>query len=140
MQSTLTVVLAILILISAIASCLHKRKPSQKIKSNLDDDDLQPLGVPSRENVSELDVYPTKEGYVRAPTTESGYPQYTRLARTYRDPFDQSTPVYEEYSSNYGSSRPTSRKPSVANSRGGSVGRDNTFQYHRVESPPPVPT
>jgi hypothetical protein len=153
MQSTLTIVLAILIALSAIASCLHKRKPSQKYVSRDADDDLQPLGIPSGENVSELNDYPTKGGYVPAATSDAGYPSnYSHRANTmYRDPFIDSisTPKYEGYSSSYGSRR--SRKLSSSNlsvaMRKASVGHDTTgnvqdesaaVQYRRIGSPSPV--
>ena len=143
LQSTLTIILAILLVIGAITSCLHKRKPSPKNYRRDADDDLQPLGIPLGENVSELDHYPTKDGYVATATNEQGYPpEFTRRASTgYGDPFinRNPTPVYEEYSSRYGSSRPhsvASRRPSVGPGRMGSFGPESGFQYRPLGSPP----
>lgn len=143
-QSTLTIVLAILIVIGGITSCLHKRKPSQKVYSD-NDDDLQPLGIPLGENVSELNQYPTKGGYTATATNEQGYePEFTHRASTlYRDPFlnQNSTPVYQEYSSSYVSNRTPSvgsRKVSWGHSRVGSIGHDSGFHYSPVGSPPPI--
>jgi hypothetical protein len=136
LQSTLTVILAILLVIGAITSCLHKRKPSPKPYRQSADDDLQ-------ENASELGSYPTKDGYVPAPTNEQGYPpEFTHRASTmYRDPFinRNPTPVYEEYSSRYGSTRAhsvASRQPSVGLGRMASVGHDSEFHYRPLGSPP----
>ena len=142
LQSTLTIILAILLVISAITSCLHKRKPSPKPYRQNADDDLQPLGIPGGENASELGHYPTKDGYVPAPTNEQGYPpEFTRASTVYRDPFinRNPTPVYEEYSSRYGSTRAqsvASRQPSVGHGRTGSVGHDSQFHYRSLGSPP----
>ena len=143
LQSTLTIVLAILLAISAIASCIHKRKPAQRSPNDLDDD-LQPLGIPSGGDVSELGSYPTKGGYVATATSDQPYPpEYMHRASTvYRDPFlNNPGPVYEEYSSSYGSSHtPTiaSRKVSVGHGRVGSIGHESQFHYSPVGSPPPV--
>jgi hypothetical protein len=143
LQSTLTVILAILLVIGAVTSCLHKRKPSPKMYRQDADDDLQPLGIPLGENASELDRYPTNNGYVPAATSEQGYPpEFTHRASTiYRDPFinRNPTPAYEEYSSGYGSSRAysvASRQLSVAHGRTESVGHESEFNYRPLGSPP----
>jgi hypothetical protein len=147
LQSTLTIVLAILIVISAIGSCLHKRKPGQKSyrKSGDIDDDLEPLSIPSGGYVAELDHYPSKGGYVAAATSDQGsFPEYTHRQNTlYRDPFVNSSPapIYEEYSSAYASTRApslASRKVSVGHGRLGSIGHESEFHYRPIGSPPPV--
>jgi len=142
-QSTLTIILAILLVIGAITSCLHKRKPSQKMYARADGGDLQPLEIGSRENDNELEPYPTKGGYIATATND--HPEFTHRANTvYRDPFlDQnSTPAYQEYSSNYGSTGESylvsSRKTSVGHSREGSMGHESAFHYSPVGSPPPI--
>ena len=146
-QSTLTVVLAILIIISGIASCLHKRKPTPRNirQSAGSDDDLRPLDIPLRENVSELDQYPSRRGYIPTATSEPGFqPEFAdRRNSRNRDPFRNSTPtpIYEEYSSTYGSSRPhsvASRHPSVGYGRVASIGSEGDFQYRPIGSPPPA--
>lgn len=51
------------------------------------------------------------------------------------------TPVYQEYSSSYGSSRATSvvsRKVSLGHGTRGSIGHENAFHYTPVGSPPPA--
>ena len=143
LQSTLTIILAILLVISAITSCLHKRKPLPKTYRQDADDDVQPLGIPAGENVSELDPYPTKDGYALTATDEQGYaPEFMHRSSTaYRDPFinQNPTPAYEEYSSRYGSSRPhsvASRRPSVGLGRMKSIGEESEFHYRPLGSPP----
>jgi len=158
-QATLTIVLAILIAIGAIASCVHKRKPIQKPYRQTGDieDDMVPLGIPSGDNASELERYSTKSGYnteLRQYPSRGGYiptavneqgdiPSYNHRASTvYRDPFvnQNPTPVYEEYSSNYGSSRAqsvASRQPSIGHGRMGSIGHESEFHYRPIGSPPP---
>jgi hypothetical protein len=143
LQSTLTVILAILLVIGAITSCLHTRKPSPKPYRQDGDDDLQPFGIPPGENASELGLYPTKDGYIPTATSEQGFPpEFTHSASTLnRDPFinRNPTPVYEEYSSRYGSSRPhsvASRQTSVRLSRMRSIGEESEFVYRPLGSPP----
>lgn len=139
LQSTLTVVLAILIVVGAVASCVHKRKPS-KTPRDLDDD-LQPLGIPVGENASELQRFSTRKGYFPTATNEQG--DFVHRASTlYRDPYIPSqspAPIYEEYSSSYGgSSRSYSiatRKPSMGHGRVGSLGHDSEFHYRPIGSP-----
>lgn len=140
LQSTLTIILAILLVIGAITSCLHKRKPSlQTYRQDADD----ALGIHSGENVSELDPYPTKDGYALTATDEQGSPPefIHRSSTAYRDPFinRNPTPAYEEYSSRYGSSQPhsvASRQPSVGLGRMKSIGEESEFHYRPLGSPP----
>ena len=145
-QSTLTVVLAILMVIGAITSCMHKRKPSQKFPRDLDDD-AQPLSIPAGENASELQHLSTRKGYLPAPTDEQG--DFVHRASTvYRDPYMMGgqgpRPTYEEYSSSYGGSSRSysigSRKPSMGHGSTGSIGHDGKFHYRPIGSPPPVET
>jgi hypothetical protein len=81
-QSTLTVALAVLILISAITSCVHKRKPV-KIPPNLDDDP-QSLGI-NVGDVSEVERLSTK-GYFPTTTIEKEDSVY-RARTLERDPY-----------------------------------------------------
>lgn len=142
LQSTLTVILAILLVVGAIVSCLHKRKPAFKKREF--DDDMEPLGIPSGAN--ELDPYPMKGGYVPTATTEQGFMEdYNthRASRVLRDPFldPHPAPMYEEYSSSYRTSRApstTSRHQSFIEQRTGSMSHDSEFQYRPVGSPPPA--
>ena len=142
LQSTLTIILAVLLVVSAIASCLHKRKPS--IKKRPIDDDMEPLGIPIGGN--ELNAYPTKGGYIPTATTEQGFAEnYNthRASRVLRDPFLNTNPppIYQEYSSSYRSSRApstSSRSQSFLAERMGSMGQDSSFQYRPVGSPPPA--
>src|SRR5271155_1521781 len=83
-QSTLTVVLAVLILIRAIASCAHKRKPA-KTQRDLGDEP-QSLGISVGDNVSELERLSTMKGYF--PTTTSEKEDSVHRATTLeRDPY-----------------------------------------------------
>jgi hypothetical protein len=144
-QSTLTVVLAILILISAIISCCHKRKPAQAQfrKVPAADDDLGALGIPSGDN-SEMYTYPsTRKGYVQTSTTEVPFTHETHRASTvYKDPFiTNNAPIYQEYSSSYNGSRETSvstRHMSLGHGRAESIGHESGFQYRPIDSPPPI--
>jgi hypothetical protein len=140
-QSTLTIILAILIVIGAIGSCLHKRKPLKvNRRSNEIDDDLQPLSVPTGGYAAELQPYPTRGGYMPAATSE-GYDH--RASTIYKSPYiNKDTPIYEEYSSSYRSSRAPSvatRNSSVGHGRVGSIGPESAFQYRPVGSPPLPP-
>jgi hypothetical protein len=133
-QSTLTIILAILIVLGAVSSCFHKRKPTVKADHKVGDldEDLQPLSVPSIDNVTELRTYRTRSGYMPAATTEQGYEH--RASTIQKAPYLQGpTPIYEEYSSSYG------RAPSVAarNSRLQSIGHESAFQYRPMGSPAP---
>jgi hypothetical protein len=144
-QSTLTVVLAILILISAIISCCHKRKPGQAQfrKVPAADDDLGALGIPSGDN-SEMYNYPsTRKGYVQTATAEVPFTHETHRASTvYKDPFvANNVPIYQEYSSSYKGSRETSvstRHMSLGHGRAESIGHESGFQYRPIDSPPPI--
>jgi hypothetical protein len=137
-QSTLTIILAVLVVISAIASCMHKRKPVIKRKPLGTVEEIDPLGIPMK-GTSEMKLYPRartpKGGYVPAPTSEeAGY----HRASTIQKPLD----TYEEYSPAY-MSRPQSggmRVPSPGHGRAGSLGHDSDFQYQAMGSPPPVPS
>src|SRR5579859_289651 len=137
-QSTLTIILALLIVISAIVSCMHKRKPVIKRKSPGIVEEIDPLGIPTGET-SETKSYPatrtTKGGYVPAPTSEAaGY----NWASTIQKP----AYAYEEYSSAYMSSRPQAvgtRIPSLGHGRAGSLGHDSDFVYRPMGSPEPTP-
>lgn len=145
-QSTLTVILAVLILISAIASCVHKRKPA-KIPRNLDDDP-QSLRIPVGDNVSELERLSTRKGYFHTSTSEKEDSVH-RVSTLELDPYVPSqspAPKSEEYSSIYGGSvtsySTASKKPSMGHRRVGSVGYDS--QLHPIggllDSPPVLET
>lgn len=143
-QSTLTIILAILIVISAIGSCLHKRKPLKvNRRSNEIDDDLQPLSVPTGGYAAELRPYPTRGGYMPAATTEATEGYDHRASTIYKSPYvNKDAPIYEEYSSSYRSSRAPSvatRNSSVGHGRVGSIGAESAFQYRPVGSPPLQP-
>lgn len=140
-QSTLTIILALLIVISAIASCFHKRNPNPVRKSTIitHDDDLGPIPTGDK---YEMGSFPTKKGYIATATSEQAYLSNTQAHRAtsvVRDPFFANpNPVYQEYSSSYGShSRPASvatRNPNVGHGRAGSMGHDSSFQYRPVET------
>ena len=139
-QSTLTIILALLLLISAISSCFHKRKPNPARKSTIitHDDDLGPIPTGDK---YEMGAFPTKQGYIPTATSEQAFMdgQSHRANTVVRDPFMANpTPAYQEYSSSYGShTRPASvatRNTSVGHGRAGSIGHDSSFQYHPVET------
>jgi hypothetical protein len=104
-----------------------------------DNIDLEPFQRP----LGKTDVYPQKDGYVATATSETEADTFSHRASTMRrDPLlDASpTPVYEEYSSAYRVSRPPSTAPRVASghSKTHSEGRDSSFAYRSLGSPPPV--
>ena len=143
-QSTLTVVLAILIAIGAITSCMHKRKSSQKFPRDLDDD-TQPLSIPVGENASELQQFSTRKGYMPAATNEQGDFVH-RGSTVYRDPYMMGgqgpTPIHEEDSSSYGRSTTSysvaSMNPSMGHGSTGSIGHNG--HYRPIGNPPPAET
>ena len=142
LQSTLTIVLAILIVVSAVGSCLHKRKPLQKQRVSDLDDDMIPLDTTTYENGSKI---ATKNGYMATPTNDqSNTFEYGRRASAlYRDPYQHSNPgpplAYEEYSSAYRDDRRTSLATKQANlGRSGSISHDSSFYYRPIGSPPPI--
>ena len=143
-QSTLTIILALLLVISAISSCLHRRKPNPARKSTIitHDDDLGPIPTGDK---YEMGSFSTNKGYIATATSEQAYldNQPHRAHTVVRDPFvGNPTPVYQEYSSSYGSyTRPASvatRNTSVGHGRAGSIGHESSFQYRPVETQVPL--
>ena len=115
---------------------------------------MVPLGIPPGSELerystkgafnSEHGTYPTRAGYIPAPINEQeDVPTYNHRASTlHKDPFinQNPNPAYEEYSSNYGSSRAqsvASRQPDVGHNRMGSVGNESEFDRKPIGSPPP---
>lgn len=91
-----------------------------------------------------MDPVATKKGYIATATSEQAYMdnQSHRAGTIVRDPFlGNPAPVYQEYSSSYGShTRPASvatRNSSIGHGRVGSTGHDSSFQYRPVETQAP---